>query len=64
MTDYDWWKTNPDVDYAGQDMFPSIEEEELLDELKELQERENKLEQELEDVRDEIYEVKRRLEDL
>lgn len=64
MTDYDWWKTNPDVDYAGQDMFPSIEEEELLDELKELQERENKLEQELEDVRDEIYDIKRRLEDL
>lgn len=64
MTDYDWWKTNPDVDYAGQDMFPSIEEEELLNELKELQEREVKLEQELEDVRDEICEVKRRLEDL
>lgn len=61
MTDYDWWKTNPDRDYAGQRTYQTYEEEELLRELKELEHYKTSLEYELESVMDDIEEVRKRL---
>lgn len=58
---YDYWKTNPDRDYAGQRTYNTPEEEDLLAELKELEKKENSLECDLEDVRERICEIREEL---
>ena len=58
---YDYWKTNPDYDYAGKRTYNTPEEEDLLAELKELEKKENSLECDLEDVRERICEIREEL---
>ena len=61
MTDYDYWKTDPDHDYAGQRTYLIPEEEDLIHELRELEEKESKLEYQLDEVRDEIEGIRKEL---
>lgn len=61
MTDYDAWKTNPDYDYAGQRTYLTPEEEDLIHELRELEEKESELEYQLDEVRDEIEDIRKEL---
>lgn len=61
MTDYDYWKTDPDHDYAGQRTYLTPEEEDLIHELRELEEKESKLEYQLDEVRDEIEGIRKEL---
>lgn len=55
---YDYMRTNSDRDYAGQRTYLTFEEEDLLNELRELEAREIDLEYELDTVRDYIKEVR------
>lgn len=57
MTNYDWYKTNPDVDYAGHRTWDTDDEIEL----QELKEKEARLASELEDVREWIEDLERKL---
>lgn len=61
MTDYDAWKTDPDHDYAGQRTYLTPEEEDLIHELRELEEKESELEYQLDEVRDEIEGIRKEL---
>lgn len=61
MTDYDYWKTDPDHDYAGQRTYLTPEEEDLVHELRELEEKESELEYQLDEVRDEIEGIRKEL---
>lgn len=61
ITDYDYWKTDPDHDYAGQRTYLTPEEEDLIHELRELEEKESKLEYQLDEVRDEIEGIRKEL---
>ncbi len=61
MTDYDYWKTDPDHDYAGQRTYLTPEEEDLIHELRELEEKESELEYQLDEVRDEIEGIRKEL---
>lgn len=61
ITDYDYWKTDPDHDYAGQRTYLTPEEEDLVHELRELEEKESELEYQLDEVRDEIEGIRKEL---
>lgn len=61
MTKYDYWKTDPDHDYSGQRTYNTPEEDDLIQELKELEEKETDLEDELELTRDRICEIQEKL---
>ena len=61
ITDYDYWKTDPDHDYAGQRTYLTPEEEDLIHELRELEEKESELEYQLDEVRDEIEGIRKEL---
>lgn len=61
ITDYDYWKTDPDHDYAGQRTYLTPEEENLIHELRELEEKESELEYQLDEVRDEIEGIRKEL---
>lgn len=61
ITDYDYWKTDPDHDYAGQRTYLTPEEEDLIHELRELKEKESELEYQLDEVRDEIEGIRKEL---
>lgn len=61
MTDYDYWKTDPDHDYAGHRTYLTPEEEDLIHELRELKEKESELEYQLDEVRDEIEDIRKEL---
>ena len=61
MTDYDYWKTDPDHDYAGQRTYLTPQEEDLIHELRELEEKESELEYQLDEVRDEIEGIRKEL---
>ena len=61
ITDYDYWKTDPDHDYAGQRTYLTPEEEDLRAELSELYDRESSLQYELDEIRDRIEDIERDL---
>lgn len=61
ITDYDYWKTDPDHDYAGQRTYFTPEEEDLIHELRELEEKESELEYQLDEVRNEIEDIRKEL---
>lgn len=61
MTNYDYWKTNADRDYSGQRTYLTFEEEDLINELRELEQYKLSLEYELDEVIDNIEEIRKKL---
>ena len=61
ISNYDAWKTDPDHDYAGQRTYNTPEEEDMLNELRELEEQESELEYQLDNVREYICDIRERL---